>query len=237
MFTDGLIAILDRSSRQEREHIFRVWPSSRLVEQMLRELQQDPERLAVVVQKSYMHDNGFSKIVLGESPHGGRLRLHVWQQGADAEENIHDHRWSFTSRILTGCLHNELWDTCIAQAPGAEHYRQFAYRPGRNEDRYGFNEVGRSWIRRTMQRWDDAGTVYSMEPGELHRIVADTALWFTATLVYTAPTELNTNRMFTLRDMEGEHPKPRLEPSEIMNLLNEVHMRCAELERLKTLAA
>jgi len=55
----------------------------------------------------YVHSNGFRKILLRSFDDGSRLRLHLWED--TAEQNIHDHRWGFTSLVLTGGIEERLY--------------------------------------------------------------------------------------------------------------------------------
>ena len=67
----------------------------------------DNESLAEISARSYQHGNGFLKVVLLDR--GYKLRLHIWFAGQSCEENIHDHRWSFSSLVLSGALVSEIW--------------------------------------------------------------------------------------------------------------------------------
>ena len=65
---------------------------------LLQAILADEVCLTEISQRSYQHGNGFLKVVLLN--HGYKLRLHIWFAGQPCEENIHDHRWSFSSLIL-----------------------------------------------------------------------------------------------------------------------------------------
>ena len=78
----------------------------------------DERLLSEVASRSFKHPTGASKIVLTDL---GRdmpeLRLHCWPHATDRSGNeysIHDHRWSFSSSVLTGCLTHELFELCPA---------------------------------------------------------------------------------------------------------------------------
>ena len=66
-------------------------------------LLEDDRAIRSIAARSYAHGNGFNKVVLAEE-NGVVVRLHV-AEGA-SEDNIHDHRWSFASTVLTGALEN-----------------------------------------------------------------------------------------------------------------------------------
>jgi hypothetical protein len=70
---------------------------------------------------AYFHPNGFAKLPLArQSRSGNRLVLHVWNAGC-ADADIHDHRWNFSSRIVSGLLCNVTYDLTLkklyAEAP------------------------------------------------------------------------------------------------------------------------
>ena len=59
--------------------------------------------------ESYVHQNGFHKIVIGTID-GAKLRFHIYRPGDRADENIHNHRWDFSSTILQGVLPMTIFD-------------------------------------------------------------------------------------------------------------------------------
>lgn len=61
------------------------------------------EAIQAIAKDSYKHQNGFLKLTL-KAKDGEKFRLHVYKVGATADENIHNHRWSFNSKILCGAL-------------------------------------------------------------------------------------------------------------------------------------
>lgn len=74
---------------------------------LLQAILADHTALEQISHRSYQHGNGFLKVVLLDR--GYKLRLHIWFAGQSCEENIHDHRWSFSSLILAGALTSEMW--------------------------------------------------------------------------------------------------------------------------------
>ena len=70
---------------------------------LLQGLLADEQALQAVAARSYVHGNGFVKVVLLDE-HGHKLRLHIWFAGSACEENIHDHRWSARSTVKFGSM-------------------------------------------------------------------------------------------------------------------------------------
>jgi hypothetical protein len=132
---------------------------------LLRRLLQSPEELAAVAARSYVHDNGFVKIVLESGENGdGALRLHIWPSEAGADGNIHNHCWDFTSFVLTGTLEYEEFVNDDAGALLAEH---FAYAPT-DDFHYELRSRGMQSLRPTRSGVREAGDVYEMSGETLH---------------------------------------------------------------------
>jgi len=65
----------------------------------------DPDHLAEIAQQSFAHPNGFDCIPLENRHPSYRVRLHVWWPEAElVTEDVHNHAWSFASRVLSGDL-------------------------------------------------------------------------------------------------------------------------------------
>ena len=65
----------------------------------------DEAELARLAGLSFSHPNGFDRLVIASDPDSGaRLRVHVWWNGGrtTGAGHIHNHPWTFASRILAG---------------------------------------------------------------------------------------------------------------------------------------
>lgn len=72
---------------------------SRLIDRALA----DESLLEWVQTRSYLHSNGFDKIVLwGDGEKSRKLRLHYWSGNAISTPTIHSHSWNFTSYVILG---------------------------------------------------------------------------------------------------------------------------------------
>ena len=69
------------------------------------------EAMQLIYENSYYHQNGFQKIVLLESDFF-KLRFHIFEEcnGIISQENIHNHRWPFSSIVLNGMLRFNLYE-------------------------------------------------------------------------------------------------------------------------------
>lgn len=168
---------------------------------LLQRLSSDAAGAAAVAQRSYHHANGFYKIVLAADA-AFKLRLHIWFAGSDAEENIHDHRWWFASRVLHGELHSELYEEC-AGAQGRE-YDEYLYLGRRGDAPPQKQLLGRTRLCRAAQGVRRAGEGYVLKPGVLHRITGIGAAPATATLLCQAAPARDWNRLLPARDIEPD---------------------------------
>ena len=139
-----------------------------------------------------LHGNGFFKIPLVAAA-AGKVRLHIWFPGVPCEENIHDHRWSMTSVIVAGRLTSE----GFREVEGTTH-RRFRH-TGTGGGGYRLADEGRTAVVRTARQTLAAGTLYSMAPGELHRICRTAAEPMTMTLMVQGAALGGTSRLITER--------------------------------------
>lgn len=153
----------------------------------------DPTTLADVSQRSYQHGNGFLKVVLLER--GYKLRLHIWFAGQSCEENIHDHRWSFSSLILAGKLRSEIWQDA-AQGQALQEFIYTAAQPGTAPFKVA---KGTSTLHPVNVQCHQAGQSYVMPKGKLHRIV-NPGNQLVASMMCSAPTEQGTTRLIPLNN-------------------------------------
>jgi hypothetical protein len=94
------------------------------------------ERLAAAVRarrypagRPYRHVNGFTKIVAAEYACGARLTLHYWPAEFGAAPDVsrpHDHRFPFTSILLTGAQHFLELDESVDDS---QPWNRYVYRP------------------------------------------------------------------------------------------------------------
>lgn len=62
------------------------------------------DSLTQLAKASYVHANGFEKLVCGAAaPEGSKIRLHIWPAAAN-DPQTHDHGWSFCSHVLLGSI-------------------------------------------------------------------------------------------------------------------------------------
>lgn len=124
---------------------------------------------------SYTHDNGFDKIVLFQD-HNTRMkmRLHIWHPSIipntrRARQNVHNHRWDFSSAVLIGHATNVSYRFAEADEKGEGffHYRYYARG---SKEHYEVEERQKAELICTNTRQVRRGEVYSIEAETLHRV-------------------------------------------------------------------
>ncbi len=128
-------------------------------------LLRDGARLADVAARSYVHPNGFAKVVMHVGG-GYGIRLHVWRREhrtrAD-DANPHGHRGEFASWVVAGTLH----ETTFIEASDSERYDRSNY--GRHVNGMPYLHVaGTASLRRLEEIDRVAGTVYARSRSVLH---------------------------------------------------------------------
>ncbi|MGI5207208.1 hypothetical protein ACQEU6_37230 [Spirillospora sp. CA-108201] len=137
------------------------------VRDLLRGTLRDEQWLDAVRAASYRHDNGFDKIVLMTGA-GYQFRLHVWREGPreTEAENIHNHRWDFSSVILLGGYRFQEF----TPDPGGGAFHAYGYVSERGSASYSLESLGRRGLTRSFDAHLRAGTSYTLTSDVLHRV-------------------------------------------------------------------
>ena len=153
----------------------------------------DQNTLEAVSARSYQHGNGFLKVVLLDR--GYKLRLHIWFAGEPCEENIHDHRWSFSSLVLTGSLTSEIWkDDQTGQL-----FHEYQYHAATKQQEPFKTEIGLQNLKLDHVQTNVVGESYVMPKRKLHRII-NPGHQLVATMMCSAPTEQGTTRLIPMHN-------------------------------------
>jgi hypothetical protein len=176
------------------------------------------DELTNVSRRSYIHNNGFVKIVLQDYSDGSALRLHVWPN-ADAgdESDVHSHRWSFKSGLLCGRMEQSTYNV---SADGPMNWYEFLTREhGR---RYQMSLIGSANADLTTQFIMTPGFTYKFYAGAYHsiRILAPP----TATVVLTSPPQADSSYVLKPRHIMSERRIAHLsvlELKEVIDLLRD----------------
>lgn len=135
----------------------------------------DSGLLDAVASRSYRHTNHFDKIVLVDSGAclGYRLTLHLWRppylREEVEDEQIHDHRFSFWSRVLVGRI---VFQNYARDATGAlfDEYQYIPERLGAATVGNYYINVGRSPLLETGRSGSRVGEAYYLPYHRIHRV-------------------------------------------------------------------
>ncbi|MBX6769381.1 MAG: hypothetical protein IRY90_19885, partial [Actinomadura rubrobrunea] len=143
----------------------------------------DDQWMDAMARASYRHPNGFDKIVL-LSTDAFQLRLHVWgQDRPEAEsENIHNHRWDFSSVILLGGYRYQEFTA----DGGTSQFYVYTYNSRRGVPSYSLEPLGRRGLSCCFDAHLRAGTSYTLSSEVFHRVATPPGR-LTASLVLQGP--------------------------------------------------
>lgn len=189
----------------------------------LHSLLADPGRLARCANVSYLHGNGFYKIVLAQNEIF-KLRLHIWLPNVDAAENVHEHRWHFASTVLAGTLHSEIYAEDVT--PSALEYDEYLYLAKDGASPSSRTYIGKTRLGCVSTSVRRVGEYYSMSPNTLHRVVSIEG-GLTATLMCQGPAARRSNRLLTrpceVPDVMQRYMNAADLSLVIRRLLNQIH--------------
>ena len=137
------------------------------LDSLLSVMRDDASSLAVLARRSYRHRNGFDKIVIAE-PAGSPLKLvlHVWPQGGPrTADDIHNHRWNFSSVVVSGTLHLELYEPDIS----GPDYAVMEYRSLPGAGNFELRPKGTTTASARKSETLHAGSTYTWACQRLHR--------------------------------------------------------------------
>lgn len=133
---------------------------------LIRQTLSSEEALKEVANRSSKHENGFTKIrVLKHQAIA--VRLHVWDatRAGHWSGNIHDHRFSFCSYVVSGVLWQRNW----RQVVSGEKYSRFWYFPGQKTGEHALKYDREATIVSDEITKIPTGTTYFFPAGALHQ--------------------------------------------------------------------
>lgn len=165
---DDLLEVLERTefSKAAAANILRDLRPG-FVSRVVCELLESDDLLRRTASISYVHQLGFSKFILGaSSKYGTQLRLHHWTgEPSILEEDIHNHRADFYSKVLAGGLEHTFFTPKAGN--GLFKYKYlFADPSGASSTKY----LEQSDVTRNETVEYTADSVYFMPTDKYHRV-------------------------------------------------------------------
>lgn len=157
---------------QTHEKLFYL-AQQQLVPVLLRSALSDSDSLHLIASKSYKHYNNFDKIVLVSCAElAYDLRLHVWWPNGQkiTRENVHDHKWNFSSVVLKGGYSFEEYEP---SAIGVDMY-EYRYSTRVGVVRYRMPFIRHTKLNRVSTGRRIEGHAYTLNHDVLHRVICHT---------------------------------------------------------------
>jgi hypothetical protein len=183
-------------------------------------LLESDEAIKQIQAVSYVHHNGFRKIVLLETKYF-KLRLHVFEPIGQivAQENVHDHRWPFGSVCLQGDLMCKIFEHLEF---GENKFNHYLYRPVGADDSYTVNEDGIEPLHESSLLKIKKDMGYYLPENTLHRVINRSGERV-ITLVITGTPVKDTCNLYSEREFEEEKNQvERFDETDICNAIREL---------------
>jgi hypothetical protein len=177
---------------------------------------------SIIIKESFLHANGFNKLVLFILNNGSRLRLHIWESPEKMRQNdLHNHCSSMISFIIRGCLLNYTFTT--EKHENAKDYYKFEdKRIGTDHSMEFENIVNISGNTKKILKTKD---IYYLDPYEIH---TSTPLEeYTVTLVYQSGKWIKNSEVFKLEKKHIINVKGIFDKTKIEKILKKVNNKLA----------
>ena len=130
---------------------------------------------------SQIHRLGFDKLIL-MTDSSFQLHLHIWwPYRIHPKDGIHNHKFSFVSRILNGIFENNIYKRCHDNNPRAFSMHEYLANPLNTKQYDSFEYKGITKLIKTNSTQYQAGNVYHLNHEEFHTAepISDTELTVT----------------------------------------------------------
>ncbi|GAB1646870.1 hypothetical protein [Krasilnikovia sp. MM14-A1259] len=168
----------------------------------------DDEHLAEIAAQSFAHPNGFDSVPLENSHPSHRVRLHVWWPDSPLTlEDVHNHAWSFGSRIMTGALR---FQTYRLSAEGAPFFH-YPWQLG-GGFAYDASSVATVRLAPVLDATFAEHTHYTFDLHELHRVAPVKTTQPVSTLVIIGSWQRDGSDVYTEQPRHGQGYRPLQDP-------------------------
>ena len=230
MSTLTLLQAATASENSRPDSILRELVQSELVQLALDEVESSSSLLDNLSKNSYWHSTGIFKLVLWK-PQGNtpEVRLHIWSErsrtfSATHVDSIHNHRWNFASKILSGTFRKELFTTENTDLNDHQHFRFESQGRGQPNKVTHIADVS---VNTSFDTTIECGGQYYLNSRILHRLTPITKE-LSATLFVCSPNLFaHSDVLFSpgSRKQNSEPPAaPKLDPTLIVSLLTDLRV-------------
>ncbi|WP_121400949.1 hypothetical protein [Micromonospora sp. M71_S20] len=174
----------------------------------IQQILNDEDHLAEIAHQSFAHPNGFDSIPLENSHPSHRVRLHVWWPEAPLlTEDIHNHAWSFGSRLLSGALNFQTY----RQSDEGSPYLHYPWQLG-GSFAYDNSAVTTVKLAPVLNATFAENTYYTFDLTELHRVAPVKTQRPVSTLVIIGSWQRDGSDVYTEKPRHGEGYRPLKNP-------------------------
>ncbi len=160
--------------------------------ELVRAVLVDDQLLRRAADESYRHANGFDKLILASTPLGHTLKMDVWwPEDPRGQEDVHNHRYDFSSHVIAGALFMEHYEACETGVV-MDHLR--VEMAGRTDH---LHRLDQQTVERRFAVQLPAGGTYSLHHAQLHRVTVDAGA-LTATLAFQGRTAQQVSDVYRL---------------------------------------
>lgn len=196
--------------------------------ELLAALKADRSRLEAAASRSYVHANGFLKIVLLAGVEF-KLRLHLWLSTTagptERPEDVHNHRWDFASHMLAGSYRYQQF----APDDGGLPYYRYIYEPVGGSGSFSLRERGMQGLSCVFDATIGAGCTYLLRGEVLHRVIGGPSRP-TATLMLQAAAKRPVTDLYAAVPLGQDRivPVERLAPAALEQYLASFAATCLQ---------
>lgn len=125
MNLDQLETILDKellsNTYENRQSVLLDLKRNKL-ELLIDNIIKDETQLLKIASQSYLHPNGFDKILLIDRRPKYALRLHLWNPKNSRDGHIHNHEWDLSGIVIKGSYEWKLYEYDNGASSGSDFY-------------------------------------------------------------------------------------------------------------------
>ncbi|MXP68009.1 hypothetical protein [Pantoea sp. Aalb] len=199
----------------------------KILPQIIQEILSNSNYLTVIASNSYRHVNHFSKIVFINDFNNNhcRLTLHIWKppftEKQIKQELIHDHRFSFSSLVISGIQIHEIFKESSGNIKNKIRYQKYKYVPSKTSNIHDCFFEKYVYLDKIGKKIINKNNIYSMKNHFIHRILFPTGNEPIISFLVRGPRKKKfTHTYNTFYPREGTVSSvPMYTPEELKNLL------------------
>lgn len=170
--------------------------------QILESIIEDSIYLKEIASKSYLHNNGFDKFSLIDNSNF-KLRLHIWwpENKFNTAEDIHNHPWDFSSKVITGSLSFKNYE----YDDSGENFYHYRISPPKEGEWLGYNNIELQGVKKLKCNFYGSiagGSFYSQSKEVKHSVLrVDQSI--TSTLMLQGPLDEGISNIYKLSTFDN----------------------------------